>query len=93
MLFGPSGSRLKRQKKGEKRRFRPIFGKEGQTPLKPPFPAAPDFGPAVGEKVKGNTMGGNRDRESPRGKSSSERVSDSPREAPKTSERYTGNED
>ena len=31
----------KRQKKGEKGRFRPISGKGGQTPLKPPFVTPP----------------------------------------------------
>ena len=31
----------KRQKKGEKARFRPISGKGGQTPLKPPFVTPP----------------------------------------------------
>ena len=47
MLFAPSGKGQKRQKKGEKSRFRPISRKGGQTPLKrpfvtPPFAAAQD---------------------------------------------------
>ena len=41
MLFAPSGKGRKRQKKGEKGRFRPISGKGGQTPLKPPFVTPP----------------------------------------------------
>ena len=41
MLFRPSGKGRKRQKKGEKGRFRPISGKGGQTPLKPPFVTPP----------------------------------------------------
>ena len=41
MLFRPSGKGRKRQKKGEKGRFRPISGKGGQTPLKPPFVTSP----------------------------------------------------
>ena len=41
MLFGPSGKGRKRQKRGEKGRFRPISGKGGQTPLKPPFVTPP----------------------------------------------------
>ena len=40
MLFAPSGKGRKRQKKGEKGRFRPISGKGSQTLLKPPFAAA-----------------------------------------------------
>ena len=36
-LLAPSGKGRKRQKKGEKGRFRPISRKGGQTPLKPPF--------------------------------------------------------
>ena len=41
VLFRPSGKGRKRQKKGEKGRFRPISGKGGQTPLKPPFVTPP----------------------------------------------------
>ena len=41
MLFAPSGKGRKRQKKGEKGRFRPISRKGGQTPLKPPFVRPP----------------------------------------------------
>ena len=41
MLFAPSRKGRKRQKKGEKGRFRPISGKGGQTPLKPPFVTPP----------------------------------------------------
>ena len=41
MLFAPSGKGRKRQKKGEKGRFRPISGKGGQPPLKPPFVTPP----------------------------------------------------
>ena len=41
MLFAPSGKGRKRQKKGEKGRFRPISRKGGQTPLKPPFVTPP----------------------------------------------------
>ena len=41
MLFRPSGKGQKRQKKGEKGRFRPISRKGGQTPLKPPFVTPP----------------------------------------------------
>ena len=41
MLFGPSGKGQKRQKKGEKGRFRPISRMGGQTPLKPPFVTPP----------------------------------------------------
>ena len=41
MLFVPSGKGRKRQKKGEKGRFRPISRKGGQTPLKPPFVTPP----------------------------------------------------
>ena len=41
MLFGPSGKGRKRQKKGEKGRFRPISRTGGQTPLKPPFVTPP----------------------------------------------------
>ena len=41
MLFGPSGKGRKRQKKGEKGRFRPISRTGGQTPLKPPFVTLP----------------------------------------------------
>ena len=41
MLFAPSGKGRKRQKKGEKGRFRPISGKGGQTPLKSPFVSSP----------------------------------------------------
>ena len=37
MLFAPSGKGRKRQKKGEKGRFRPISRKGGQTSLKLPF--------------------------------------------------------
>ena len=43
MLFGPSGKWRKRQKKGEKGRFRPISGTEGQTPLS----VTPPFAPAL----------------------------------------------
>ena len=39
--FAPSGKGRKRQEKGEKGRFRPISGKGGQTPLKPPFVTPP----------------------------------------------------
>ena len=39
--FVPCGKGRKRQKKGEKGRFRPISGKGGQTPLKPPFVTPP----------------------------------------------------
>ena len=50
MLLGPSEKGQKRQKKAEKARFRPISGKGGQTPLKPPFVtppfAAAQFGPS-----------------------------------------------
>ena len=38
---GPPEKGEKRQKKGEKGRFRPISGKGGQTPLKPPFVTPP----------------------------------------------------
>ena len=41
MLLAPSGKGRKRQKKGEKGRFRPISRKGGQTPLKPPFVTPP----------------------------------------------------
>ena len=41
VLFVPSGKGQKRQKKGEKGRFRPISRKGGQTPLKPPFVTPP----------------------------------------------------
>ena len=41
VLCAPSGKGRKRQKKGEKGRFRPISGKGGQTPLKPPFVTPP----------------------------------------------------
>ena len=41
MLSGPSGKGRKRQKKGEKGRFRPISRTGGQTPLKPPFVTPP----------------------------------------------------
>ena len=41
MLFSPSGRGRKRQKKGEKGRFRPLSGRGGQTPLKPPFVTPP----------------------------------------------------
>ena len=41
VLFAPSGKGRKRQKKGEKGRFRPISRKGGQTPLKPPFVTPP----------------------------------------------------
>ena len=41
VLFVPSGKGRKRQKKGEKGRFRPISRKGGQTPLKPPFVTPP----------------------------------------------------
>ena len=37
MLFRPSAKGRKKQEKGEKGRFRPISGKGGRTPLKPPF--------------------------------------------------------
>ena len=37
VLFGSSGKGRKRQKKGDKGRYRPISRKGGQTPLKPPF--------------------------------------------------------
>ena len=40
-LFAPSGKGRKRQRKGEKGRFRPISRKGGQTPLKPPFVTPP----------------------------------------------------
>ena len=50
MLSAPSGKGRKRQKKGEKGRFRPISGKGGQTPLKPPFVTTP---------ICGNPIGGN----------------------------------
>ena len=39
VLFAPSGKGRKRQKKGEKRRFRPISRQGGQT-VTPPFAAA-----------------------------------------------------
>ena len=38
---GPPERGEKRQKKGEKGRFRPISGKGGQTPLTPAFVAPP----------------------------------------------------
>ena len=67
VLFAPSGKGRKRQKKGEKGRFRPISGKGGQTPLKPPFVtppfAAAQFLPFSGwsEEHLGNPEnGGNR---------------------------------
>ena len=41
VLFAPSGEGRKRQKKGEKGRFRPISRKGGETPLKPPFVTPP----------------------------------------------------
>ena len=41
VLSSPSGKGRKRQKKGEKGRFRPISGRGGQTPLKPPFVTPP----------------------------------------------------
>ena len=41
VLFGPSRKGRKRQKKGEKGRFRPISRIGGQTPLKPPFVTPP----------------------------------------------------
>ena len=41
VLFAPSGKGRKRQKKGEKGRFRPISEKGGQPPLKPPFVTPP----------------------------------------------------
>ena len=41
VLIGPSGKGRKRQKKGEKGRFRLISRKGGQTPLKPPFVTPP----------------------------------------------------
>ena len=41
VLFRPSRKGRKRQKKGEKGRFRPISGRGGQTPLKPPFVTTP----------------------------------------------------
>ena len=41
VLFAPSGKGRKRQEKGEKGRFRLIFRKGGQTPLKPPFVTPP----------------------------------------------------
>ena len=41
VLFAQSGQGRKGQKKGEKGRFRPISGKGGQTPLKPPFVTPP----------------------------------------------------
>ena len=41
MFFAASGKGRKRQKKGEKGRFRPISRKGGQTPLKPPFVTPP----------------------------------------------------
>ena len=41
VLFVPSGKGRKRQKKGEKGRFRTISRKGGQTPLKPPFVTPP----------------------------------------------------
>ena len=41
VLFRPSGKGRKRQKKGDFGRFRPISGKGGQTPLKPPFVTPP----------------------------------------------------
>ena len=41
VLFAPSGKGRKRQKKGEKGRFRLISGKGSQTPLKPPFVTPP----------------------------------------------------
>ena len=41
MLLAPSGKGRKRQKKGEKGRFRLISRKGGQTPLKPPFVTPP----------------------------------------------------
>ena len=44
MLFAPSGKGRKRQKKGEKGRFRPISRKGGQTPLEPPFCYTPICG-------------------------------------------------
>ena len=46
MLFGPSGKGQKRQKKGEKGRFRPVSREGGQTPLKPPF-VTPPFAAAL----------------------------------------------
>ena len=41
VLFAPSGKGQKRQKKGEKGRFRAISRKGGQAPLKPPFVTPP----------------------------------------------------
>ena len=41
MLSGPSGKGRKRQKKGEKGRFRPISRTGGQIPLKPPSVTPP----------------------------------------------------
>ena len=52
LLFGPCGKGRKRQKKGEKVRFRPISRKGDQTPLKPPF-VTPPFAAAqwIGDKA------------------------------------------
>ena len=51
MLFAPFGKGRKRQKKGEKGRFRPISRKGGQTPLKPPF-VTPPFAAAQNDEEK-----------------------------------------
>ena len=50
MLFTPSGKGRKREEKVEKGRFRPIPGKGGQTPLKPPFVTGRGGGGVVREK-------------------------------------------
>ena len=51
MLFAPSGKGRKRQKKGEKGRFRSISKKGGQPPLKPPF-VTPPFAAAQVKNIK-----------------------------------------
>ena len=43
--FASSGKERKRQKTGEKGRFRPISGKGGSSPLKPPFVTPPFAAP------------------------------------------------
>ena len=50
VFLAPSGKGRKRQKKNEKGRFRPISGRGGQTPLKPPF-VTPPFAAAQKPRV------------------------------------------
>ena len=64
MLFRPSGKGRKRQKRGEKGRFRPISWKGGQAPLKPPFVTPPFAAAQLSYGHEGSNCSGSSSRQS-----------------------------